>query len=96
MTASRNEKRFLGRTLSTARSFRPLRKEERDSIEGLRLRIVNARPGENLESIGRRSGNAWNVGNTAVFNGVFANHRYKGGEPVKIVVSEPYRASKKK
>jgi predicted Zn-dependent protease len=95
MTASRNEKRFLGRTLSTARSFRPLREEERNAISSTKLRIVAARPGEGLDSIGKRSGNAWNVGDTAVFNGVFSNHRFKGGEKVKVIQSEPYRPSKK-
>ena len=55
-----------------------------------RLRVVEARSGENLEALTRRTGNAWDVSRTAVYNGIFSNHRFKGGELVKISHIELY------
>lgn len=81
---------YLGRTLSTMRSFRPLTAEERDSILFERLRIATARAGEPLQALRERSGNAWDTGRTAVYNGLFADHRFQGGELVKIAVVERY------
>ena len=82
--------RYLGRTLATARSFRPLTSAERASIRSQRLRVVEARSGENLEALTRRTGNAWDVSRTAVYNGIFSNHRFEGGELVKVSQIEPY------
>ena len=82
--------RYLGRTLATARSFRPLTEEERASIQSQRLRVVKARSEENLEALTRRTGNAWDTTRTAVYNGIFANHRFEGGELVKVSQVEPY------
>jgi predicted Zn-dependent protease len=82
--------RYLGRTLATARSFRPLTPAERASIQSQRLRVVEARSGESLEALTRRTRNAWDVSRTAVYNGIFSNHRFKGGELVKISHIEPY------
>ncbi len=82
--------RYLGRTLATARSFRPLTEAERASIRSQRLRVVEARRGENLETLTRRTGNAWDVSRTAVYNGIFSNHRFEGGELVKVSQIEPY------
>jgi predicted Zn-dependent protease len=81
---------YLGRARNTARSFRPLREEERKSIQGLRLRLVEAREGEDLDSLTRRSGSPWPVQRTAVLNGVFVDARFREGELVKIVLAEPY------
>jgi predicted Zn-dependent protease len=81
---------YLGRTLNTARSFRPLTEEERNSVQATRLRLARARPGEDLVALGRRTGNAWDPASTAVYNGIFANHRFEGGEWVKIAQVEPY------
>lgn len=86
--------RFLRRTLSTARSFRPLTSEERASLETSRLRIAVAEPGEDLAALGRRTANAWNISETATHNGVLPNHRYAGGEQVKILRVEPYRGAR--
>jgi predicted Zn-dependent protease len=84
--ASRHE----GAMLATARSFRVLDAEERRSIQVTRLRVETARAGEGLAELGKRSGNAWSVNDTAVMNGVFANHRFAGGEQVKVARVEPY------
>ena len=80
----------LQRTLLTARSFRPLNAEERASLTATRLRIVRARPGEDLATLRRRSDNAWNDSETAIYNGLLPSHRFKGGELVKIARVEPY------
>jgi predicted Zn-dependent protease len=83
-------KRYRPHTLNTARSFRPLTEEQRRSIEVTRLALVEARAGEDLVALGDRTGNAWDPSRTAGLNGVFTNHRYQGGELVKIVLVEPY------
>jgi predicted Zn-dependent protease len=91
MAPSRVERKYAGRMLNTARSFRPLTPEERNAIQSERLRVVEARPGEDLTALGQRTGNAWDPSRTAVFNGLFSNHRFEGGEFVKIARVEPYR-----
>jgi predicted Zn-dependent protease len=76
--------------LSTARSFRPIRDEERTGIEVTRLQVETARSGEGIAELSERSKNTWSVNDTAVYNAVFADHRFKGGELVKIAVREAY------
>jgi predicted Zn-dependent protease len=83
-------KQYLPHTLNAARSFRPLTAAQRNSIEVTRLSLVEARSGEDLAALGRRTGNAWDPSRTAVLNGVFADHRFEGGELVKIARVEPY------
>jgi predicted Zn-dependent protease len=83
-------KQYLPHTLNAARSFRPLTEAQRNSIEATRLSLVEARRGEDLAALGGRTGNAWEPSRTAVLNGIFANHRFKGGELVKIARVEPY------
>jgi len=80
----------LGTTLSTARSFAPLSDEDRRSIRSTHLHVVTARSGEDLVALGQRTGNAWDPTTTAVYNGVFSDHRFAGGELVKIALAEPY------
>ncbi|TMA32253.1 MAG: hypothetical protein E6J87_13405 [Deltaproteobacteria bacterium] len=75
---------------ATARSFRPLTSEERAGIEVTRVQIETARAGEGIAELSRRSRNVWSVNDTAVYNGVFADHRFAEGELVKIAVREPY------
>ena len=76
---------------STARSFRPLTREERASIELSRLDVVEARAGEDLAALGERTGNSWDPLRTAVLNGRMVSARFREGEPVKIVRTERYR-----
>jgi predicted Zn-dependent protease len=83
---------YTGRMLSTARSFRPLTEDERAKIAGMQIQLVTARAGEDLEELGRRSGNAWNISLSAAYNGVFTTHRFEGGELVKTTRIEPYRS----
>jgi predicted Zn-dependent protease len=83
---------YTGRMLSTARSFRPLSEDERARITGMRLQLVTARAGEDLEELGRRSGDAWNISMRAAYNGLFTTHRFEGGELVKTTRIEPYRS----
>ncbi len=78
--------------LSTARSFRRLTEEDRSGIEVTRLRVETARAGEDIAALSKRSRNAWSINDTAVHNGVFADHRFAGGELVKITVREPWVA----
>ena len=90
VASSSASQRYLGRTLATARSFRPLGAEERRSIQAQRLRLATAHGGEDLQALARRTGNAWNPAWTAVSNGVFVNHRFEGGELVKVARVETY------
>jgi len=90
ITPQFSEKLFA-KTVRTARSFRPMSEEERASIEVTRLRIVKARPGESLVSLGQRTSNAWNVSTTGVYNGLLTTHRFKGGELVKISRTSAFR-----
>jgi predicted Zn-dependent protease len=73
------------------RSFRPLTSRERASIRETRLRLVPARAGESLAELSRRTGNEWNIQQTAVMNDVFANDHLEAGRLMKIAVSQPYR-----
>ena len=68
----------------------PAHAEERHSLEATRLRVVAARPEEDVASLSRRTGNVWGAPDTAAFNGVFVNHRFDNGWLVKIARSEPY------
>jgi predicted Zn-dependent protease len=81
---------YRGRTLSTTRSFAPLTEEERNSTSAVKLRYTEARPGETIQRLSKRSGNAWNVSDTAIYNAIFVDHIFKGGELVKISKSERY------
>ena len=86
-------KRFRGRMLATPRSFRRLTPEQRAGIRVTRLRLVKARPGEQLGELSRRTGNAWNVLDTAVLNGLQSNDRFEGGELVKFALDEAWTPS---
>jgi predicted Zn-dependent protease len=79
---------------NTARSFRALSDAELRALVVTRLRVAEARPGETLAAIGTRAGSAWSVQEMAVYNGVFVDHRFAGGELVKVLRSEPYAPAK--
>jgi predicted Zn-dependent protease len=76
--------------LSTARSFGRLTAEHRTEIQVLRLRVVMARRDETLAALSRRTHDAWDPATTAVYNGLFPDHRFAGGELVKVTEQEPY------
>ena len=56
---------------------------------------MRARPGETLEALNRRSGSGWDISTAAVYNGIFSDHRYEGGEQVKVIQVEPYVPKKR-
>ena len=78
----------------TVFSLRPLTKEERDSIAGIRLRIVKAKDGENLSELSKRTGNVWSPAYTALMNNMPQNVKLPKGELVKIAREEKYKPKK--
>lgn len=78
--ASRNR----GRILATTRSFRPIDRTRAAKIQGTWLHVVTARANEDPAALAERTGSVWNAARTAVANGVDTNHRFAGGERVKI------------
>ena len=72
------------RILSTARSFGRLGPARRDATGVARLRIVRAQPAETFTALSERTGNAWDARTTAIYNGRLQNHRFAGGELVKV------------
>jgi predicted Zn-dependent protease len=82
--------RFFGRGRAMARSFRPISDAERAEVHAERLRIAEARAGEDLATLSRRAGNAWDPARTAVLNGLLPGAALESGQLLKIVVSEPY------
>jgi len=71
---------------AVAGSLRPLASAERRSLGGLRLGIVQARPGETLAQLGRRTGNRWSVDQTAVANALPRDARLEAGRLVKVAL----------
>lgn len=69
-----------------AGSFRTLSRAERASIRPWRLKVVQARPGETLHDLGRRTGNRWNAAETALANALDPGRTLRGGELVKVAV----------
>ena len=73
-----------------ARSFRPISAAELRSIREMRLRIVDAHSGESLAAFNQRTRNEWNLQETAVMNGIFANAQLDAGQLMKVARSQPY------
>ena len=82
--------RYTGLFLNVPRSLRSLDPYERAKIQEKRLRITTARAGENLMELSERTGNQWDIQQTAVMNDLFADHVLDSGQLVKIAVSEDY------
>lgn len=76
----------------TALSLRQLTPAEVRSIDGLRLRVVERRPGESLEAFSERVGNRWPTGLTAAINGIDEQAASSAGRLLKIVRRERYTA----
>jgi predicted Zn-dependent protease len=74
-------------------SFRPLGPREREGIRETRLRIRAARAAEGLESLGRRTQNAWDVEQTATANALSPGAVLAEGQLVKIGQRQRYRGS---
>jgi predicted Zn-dependent protease len=90
MTGVSRTNRYRAAFVNTARSFRPLTPEQRASVTETRLRIAIAREGESLGDISKRTGNRWNVQQTAIMNDLFANAALVGGQLVKVSLAEAY------
>jgi predicted Zn-dependent protease len=73
------------------RSFRPLEPREREAVQETRLRIRAARTAESLESLGRRTQNAWDVEQTATANALSRGAVLAEGQLVKIGQRQRYR-----
>lgn len=73
------------------RSIRPIRPADMESLSILRLRLVEARPGETLERLGEREDNRWSPEFTAIANDLPPTIQFSGGESVKIVRREKYQ-----
>jgi predicted Zn-dependent protease len=77
--------------VQVARSFRPMTRELLAEVRELRLRLVEAHPGESLADLAKRSGTDWTAMQLGVINGIQPSHRFEGGELVKITKAETYR-----
>ncbi|MCP4006636.1 MAG: M48 family metalloprotease [bacterium] len=86
----------LKSTMATTRSFRRLTEEDRAVLKATRLRLVEAKEGEDLATLGKRSNNAWDPYTTSVNNAISASHVFAGGELVKIAREEAYTPRPKK
>jgi len=75
---------------STMRSFRPLTEKEKKSVQAIRLRVLQARAGESLQQLGKRTKNQWTVHETAVRNGIFADEVLSQGQELKVAIAEDY------
>jgi len=81
---------LLPQTLATTRSFRRLAPEDMPELRLVRLDIVRARPGETFAELGGRSDNVLPPDVSAIANGLLVDHRFAGGELVKVAVAEAY------
>jgi predicted Zn-dependent protease len=82
--------RYMGQILLTTRSFVPITPAHRAQIRTNVLRVVMARAGEDLATLGARTDNAWSPTDTALINGKLGNVTLEAGELMKILRSEPY------
>jgi predicted Zn-dependent protease len=83
----------LGRTLTATRSFRRLSPENRLLVQAHRLRVVKALTDESLADLGPRTNDSWTPSNRALFNALFSNHVFEGGELVKTSRAEAYTST---
>jgi len=86
-------KQQMGSLTLPGRTFTALEPGDADSIVELRMRVVEAGPGEALERLSIRTDNAWSVVETAVYNGIFSDHRFERSDLVKIARSESATAN---
>lgn len=82
--------KYEGILRSFARGFRPLRAEDLDQIDELRLRIVEAEAGETLAELSARTSNEWDLNALAVANALFIGDRLEAGQLIKIARRERY------
>jgi predicted Zn-dependent protease len=80
---------YAGAFDRVASSLRPLSSADRRGIYGMQLRVVEARSGEMLSELGRRTNNRWSVDETALANALARDARLEGGRLIKIAVAAP-------
>jgi len=80
--------------LSFPRSFRRLSEAERAGIVEQRLRVVEAREGETLAELSDRTGNMWELNETAIMNHMRPGRALSQGDEIKIAVRVPYRPAR--
>ncbi len=90
ITGAALSSRYLPAFMSVARSFRPATPEQLAAVTERRLVLARARQGEDLSSFSARTGNRWNVQETAIMNGVFTDQPLEGGQLLKIAREERY------
>ena len=78
--------RYQGSFRSFVRSFRRLLPAEYEQISDLRLELVRSQEGETLREISRRTGNEWDLNQTAVINAVGLEDGLAEGRLVKVAV----------
>jgi predicted Zn-dependent protease len=74
----------------SVKSFRPLTEDEKRSIVTRRLYTAEAREGETIETLSKRTDNAWSIEETAVANAIFPYDKLSAGQFVKIAVQKIY------
>jgi predicted Zn-dependent protease len=82
--------RYTGSFLNVPRSLRNLTVRELAMIQEMRLRVAVAISGESLAELSERTGNRWDIQQTAVMNDLFADHVLDAGQLVKIAITEDY------
>ena len=82
--------RHAGPFRTFPRSFRSLSAEERETISETQIQIFESLPGETLESLSLRTGNAWDPIETAVHNGIRPGEPLTPGQLVKVAIRIPY------
>jgi len=81
---------YVAQARNAVRSFRPLTEEPPGGYEVLRLRIVKAHTNESIPALMERTHSGLTTNGIAVLNGIFADHRFSGGELVKVAARERY------
>jgi predicted Zn-dependent protease len=88
--AAKSSGAYRGVFRSFPRGFSPISEEQLEQVDDLRLEIVEARAGETLADLSERTGNAWELNETAVANQLRLDAKLEQGELVKITLRRPY------
>ncbi len=73
-----------------ARSFRPIRRTEVESITENRLRLRDARAGEKPAELVKRTGSSWDADKIEVANALEEGAALERGQTIKVSIREPY------
>jgi predicted Zn-dependent protease len=75
-------------------SLRPITQEERKSIKTTVLKIVEAKEGETLESLSKRTGNVLDKDYLSIINDIDKSVKLKKEQAVKIGIEENYKGNR--